>query len=91
LARLADRAAHAPTEPELLGFEGEAAARYFRLFATMLGAGAQDFPEFSFERRTRRPPADPVNAMLSFAYTMLTRTWLTVLSADPTEGTIICY
>ena len=34
LARLADRAEHAPTEPELLGVEGEAAARYFRLFAT---------------------------------------------------------
>jgi CRISPR-associated exonuclease Cas4/CRISPR-associated protein Cas1 len=89
LSRLADRAVHAPTEAELLGFEGEAAARYFRLFPTMLGAAAQEFPEFSFEKRTRRPPADPVNAMLSFAYTMLTRTWLTVLSAvgfDPYLG-----
>jgi CRISPR-associated endonuclease Cas1/CRISPR-associated protein Cas4 len=89
LARLADRAAHAVTENELLGFEGEAAARYFRLFATMFGEAAGDFPEFSFEKRTRRPPADPVNAMLSFAYAMLTRTWLTVLSAvgfDPYLG-----
>jgi CRISPR-associated endonuclease Cas1/CRISPR-associated protein Cas4 len=89
LARLADRAAYAPTEAELLGFEGEAAARYFRLFSTMFGAAARDFPEFGFEKRTRRPPADPVNAMLSFAYSLLTRTWLTVLSAvgfDPYLG-----
>src|SRR6266540_1347801 len=89
LSRLADRAVHAPTEPELLGIEGEAAARYFRLLATMLGEAARDFPEFAFEKRSRRPPADPVNAMLSFGYTLLTRTWLTVLSAvgfDPYLG-----
>jgi CRISPR-associated endonuclease Cas1/CRISPR-associated protein Cas4 len=81
LARLADRSAHVPREAELLGIEGEAAARYFRLFPTMLGEAARDFPEFAFEKRTRRPPADPVNAMLSLGYTLLTRTWLTVLSA----------
>lgn len=89
LARLADRAAHAPSEAELLGIEGEAAARYFRLFATMFGEAARDFPEFAFDKRTRRPPADPVNAMLSLGYAMLTRTWLTVLSAvgfDPYLG-----
>jgi CRISPR-associated endonuclease Cas1/CRISPR-associated protein Cas4 len=89
LARLADRAAHAPGMAELLGLEGEAAARYFRLFATMLGEAAREFPAFSFDKRTRRPPADPVNAMLSLAYAMLTRTWLAVLSAvgfDPYLG-----
>ncbi len=89
LARLAGRAMYASTEAELLGFEGEAAARYFRLFDTMFGAAARDFPEFAFEKRTRRPPADPVNAMLSFGYALLTRTWLTVLSAvgfDPYLG-----
>jgi CRISPR-associated endonuclease Cas1/CRISPR-associated protein Cas4 len=81
LARLADRAVHAPTEAELLGIEGEAAARYFRLFATMFGEVSREFPQFSFDKRTRRPPADPINAMLSLGYAMLTRTWLTVLSA----------
>jgi CRISPR-associated exonuclease Cas4/CRISPR-associated protein Cas1 len=89
LARLADRAAHAPTEAELLGLEGEAAARYFRLFPTMLGEAARAFPEFSFEKRTRRPPADPLNAMLSLGYSLLARTWLTTLSAvgfDPYLG-----
>jgi CRISPR-associated endonuclease Cas1/CRISPR-associated protein Cas4 len=89
LARMADRAAHAPSEAELLGIEGDAAARYFRLFSTMFGETARDFPAFAFEKRTRRPPADPVNAMLSFGYALLSRTWLTVLSAvgfDPYLG-----
>ena len=89
LARLADRAVHAATENELLGFEGEAAARYFRLFAAMFGEAAKGFPEFAFDKRTRRPPADPVNAMLSFGYALLARTWLIVLSAvgfDPYLG-----
>lgn len=89
LSRLADRATHASNEAELLGIEGEAAARYFRMFATMFGEAARDFPEFSFEKRTRRPPVDPVNAMLSLGYTLLTRTWLTILSAvgfDPYLG-----
>ncbi len=89
LARMADRAAHAPSEAELLGMEGEAAARYFRLFSTMFGETARDFPAFAFDKRSRRPPADPVNAMLSFGYALLTRTWLTTLSAvglDPYLG-----
>jgi CRISPR-associated endonuclease Cas1/CRISPR-associated protein Cas4 len=89
LARLADRAGHASSEPELLGLEGEAASRYFRLFSTMFGDTARDFPAFVFDKRSRRPPADPVNAMLSFGYALLTRTWLTALSAvgfDPYLG-----
>jgi CRISP-associated protein Cas1 len=89
LARLADRAMHAATQAELLGFEGEAAARYFRLFSTMFGGAANGFPQFAFDKRTRRPPADPVNAMLSFGYSLLARTWLNVLAAvgfDPYLG-----
>ncbi len=89
LARLAERALHSPTEAELLGLEGDAAARYFRLFETMLSVAARDFPQFSFEKRTRRPPEDPINAMLSLSYALLTRTWLSVLSAvgfDPYLG-----
>ncbi|HVV94957.1 MAG TPA: CRISPR-associated endonuclease Cas1 [Hyphomicrobiales bacterium] len=89
LSHLADRALHAPDVAQLLGLEGEAAARYFRLFATMFGEAAQGFPAFAFDKRSRRPPADPVNALLSFGYTLLTRTWLTTLSAvgfDPYLG-----
>ena len=89
LSRLADRAAHAPSEAELLGIEGEAAARYFRLFDAMFADTAKDFPAFAFDKRTRRPPADPVNAMLSLGYALLTRTWLNTLAAvgfDPYLG-----
>jgi CRISPR-associated exonuclease Cas4/CRISPR-associated protein Cas1 len=81
MSRLADRAVHAATVPELLGIEGDVAARYFRLFHTMLGDAARNFPAFAFEKRSRRPPADAINAMLSLGYTLLTRTWHTVLSA----------
>ncbi|GBC85707.1 CRISPR-associated endonuclease Cas1 [bacterium HR11] len=50
----------------LRGLEGEAAAVYFRA----LGASLED-PFFRFERRTRRPPEDPTNALLSLLYTLL--------------------
>jgi CRISP-associated protein Cas1 len=92
LSRLADRTLHAATVPELLGIEGDAAARYFRLFSTLLGEAARDFPAFAFEKRTRRPPADAVNAMLSLGYALLTRTWLAVLSGvgfDPISASTI--
>ena len=72
----------------LLGLEGEAAAVYFRAFAGLLGPRADEeadaavgLPAFQFDRRNRRPPTDPVNALLSFAYAMLTRTFTVTLSA----------
>ena len=43
--------------------------------------GATPLPAFRFDRRNRRPPTDPVNALLSFAYSMLTRTFTVTLSA----------
>ena len=50
---------------ELRGCEGAASARYFQLWATFL-------PEaFPFERRSRRPPHNPVNACISFGSTLL--------------------
>jgi len=48
------------------GLEGQAAAVYFGAFGKCIRN-----PEFSFTARTRRPPRDPVNAMLSFGYTLL--------------------
>ncbi len=59
-------ARRAPDLDTLLGIEGDAAHRYFRAFADMLRS-----EEFSFESRNRRPPRDPVNAVLSFLYSML--------------------
>ena len=88
LRRLAERTRHATDPNTLLGLEGEAAAVYFRAFAGLLrtpGAestdGAASLPAFRFDRRNRRPPTDPVNALLSFAYAMLTRTFTVTLSA----------
>lgn len=58
---------------QLLGVEGEAASIYFRRFDTLLRVDASLRETFHFERRNRRPPADPVNALLSFAYAILSR------------------
>ncbi|MBB4286130.1 CRISPR-associated endonuclease Cas4g/Cas1g [Roseospira goensis] len=87
LRRLAGEAERAPDTAALLGLEGAAAAAYFGAFALML---REDGPGgFDFAHRNRRPPADPVNALLSFAYALLVRTWHVALSAvglDPYRG-----
>jgi CRISPR-associated protein Cas1 len=73
----------------LLGIEGAAASRYFRHFATMLVRPEEGGVAFDFNGRNRRPPRDPVNAMLSFAYAMMVREWTVTLSAvglDPYRG-----
>ncbi|MEC0230015.1 type I-C CRISPR-associated endonuclease Cas1c [Paenibacillus alba] len=54
--------------PRLRGLEGQAAASYFRLFDSMI---LQQKKDFYFHSRSRRPPLDNVNAMLSFAYSLL--------------------
>jgi CRISPR-associated protein Cas1 len=70
--------------------EGSAARRYFGGFLGMISAGCkEDAVGFDFESRNRRPPKDPVNALLSFAYAMLAREWTVTLSAvglDPYRG-----
>lgn len=76
---------------ELLGAEGNSAARYFGHFRNMLSRGGDPGPEFPFDftKRNRRPPTDPVNALLSFAYSLLVRTWTVTLSGvgfDPYRG-----
>lgn len=53
---------------ELRGIEGKAAEQYFSVFDHMILNQKEDF---SFVRRNRRPPLDNVNALLSFAYTVL--------------------
>ena len=86
--------ARAPTMAALLGFEGDAAATYFRAFAGLLappahGDGTDNLTPFRFETRNRRPPTDPVNAMLSLAYSMLTRHLtiaLATVGLDPYRG-----
>ena len=70
---------------QLLGHEGNAAARYFRHFNKMLSGPAEALP-FDFERRTRRPPTDPVNALLSYAYSLLARSLAVTLTAVGFDG-----
>jgi len=83
-------AQRAPNLPELLGAEGQAAGRYFRHFAAMLNReGDARSLAFDFTTRNRRPPTDPVNALLSYAYSLLVRTWTVTLTAvgfDPYRG-----
>jgi len=66
---------------QLLGIEGSIAAAYFRHFAMMLRP--RDFDaEWDFNKRNRRPPRDPVNAMLSFGYALLTKECTVALLAE---------
>ena len=76
------RVARVRSPAVLLGVEGSAAARYFRAFPAMLSVTdtAQAFA-FDFQKRNRRPPTDPINALLSFAYALLTRAWTVTLTA----------
>lgn len=67
LDRLAETAGAAGSMESLLGIEGAAARAYFSEFQGMLKADV----EFDFRGRNRRPPRDPVNAVLSFLYAML--------------------
>lgn len=70
MAEMRRHAEQATTIESLLGFEGIAARDYFshlpRTFKTKEG----EAPTFDFQSRNRRPPRDPVNAMLSFVYAM---------------------
>jgi len=90
LARLAARALGAPDLPTLLGFEGAAAKVYFSQFQGMFKPSRPDVPlGFDFASRNRRPPRDPVNALLSFLYALLVKELtVTLLAAgfDPYLG-----
>lgn len=55
----------------LLGIEGSAAALYFEQFESMLKK--RDDWKFDWRGRNRRPPRDPVNALLSFGYSLLSK------------------
>lgn len=68
------------------GYEGEAARSYFSVFDHLVRA--RD-PAFRFAGRNRRPPLDPVNALLSFISSLLlhdVRSALEVAGLDPAVG-----
>lgn len=71
---------------QLRGYEGEAASIYFGVFDELI---LQQKKDFSFRGRNKRPPLDPVNAMLSFIYTILTNhiaSALETVGLDPYMG-----
>ncbi|TWT63750.1 CRISPR-associated endonuclease Cas4g/Cas1g [Rubinisphaera italica] len=79
------RALRAESAETLLGLEGMAAKEYFAAFFTLL----PDQPEFDVDGRNRRPPRDPVNAVLSFLYSLLTKELTVALQStgfDPMLG-----
>lgn len=70
----------------LRGLEGDAANAYFSLFGQMITSKEESF---AFHGRNRRPPKDPTNCLLSFAYTMLThecQSALETVGLDPYVG-----
>lgn len=79
-----------PSDPQadsaygsLLGLEGSATAFYFGVFGRLLRDG------WRFEKRSKRPPRDPVNALLSFGYVLLTNqvaSAVSVVGLDPYVG-----
>jgi len=89
LKQLADDAGRAPGLDTLLGIEGTAARIYFEAFAALLAPPDPQAGRFDFEGRNRRPPRDPINALLSFAYALLLRECRVALlkvGFDPTIG-----
>jgi CRISP-associated protein Cas1 len=71
LADARDATANAKDLTALLGIEGTAAAIYFEQFNSMLKG--QGVWKFDFAGRNRRPPRDPINALLSLGYSMLSK------------------
>jgi CRISPR-associated protein Cas1 len=81
MSQLINRVAQAENPEQLLGFEGGLAAHYYRHFSGMLRP--RDFDgEWDFARRNRRPPRDPINALLSFGYALLTKECTVALLAE---------
>lgn len=72
MATLLRKVPHAASIQELLGLEGSLAAHYYGSFGELLRPRDGQF-EWDFGSRNRRPPRDPVNALLSFAYAMLVK------------------
>ncbi len=84
LANSLRRVKHAKTVAEAMGMEGDAAATYFSIFNELIRENG-----FVFGGRVRRPPTDPVNALLSFVYSLITQECASALQGvglDPYVG-----
>lgn len=90
MLEMAERAEDSTSLEELLGIEGNGARLYFGAFDGMIKQESENSGfSFDFASRNRRPPKDPVNALLSLAYSLLSKD-LTVACAavgfDPMMG-----
>ncbi len=86
LEKIVDAARKAASVDEARGIEGDAGRTYFSVFDHLIVAQKDGF---SFAERNRRPPLDPVNAMLSFVYTLLAHDVESALESvglDPAVG-----
>lgn len=81
LKQLASKARKAESLESLLGIEGTAARSYFGEFTGMLKGDAKASGDFDLGGRNRRPPRDPINALLSFCYSLLTKELLIATTA----------
>ncbi|MBZ0232895.1 MAG: CRISPR-associated endonuclease Cas1 [Deltaproteobacteria bacterium] len=75
MRELVDRIGEVDSLESLLGVEGTAARLYFDAYGGLFKASGNDSPRlgFDFEGRNRRPPKDPINALLSLGYALLTK------------------
>lgn len=86
LAQFIRQLPQARTVDEVRGLEGIAAKDYFGVFNALIKRGEEDF---RFSGRSRRPPLDRVNALLSFGYVLLMQDCTAALSSvgfDPAVG-----
>lgn len=81
MSALLKKVPHARSLQELLGLEGGLAAHYYRAFGLLLRPRDLD-SDWDFQNRNRRPPKDPVNALLSFGYAMLVKECTTALLGE---------
>ncbi len=81
MAELLRKVTDAESPEQLLGLEGSLAARYYANFSRMLSPRDIE-TDWDFTKRNRRPPTDPVNAMLSFGYAMLAKECTVALLAE---------
>lgn len=80
------KAYSAESAETLRGLEGECATRYFSVFDNLI---VSQKDAFQYDGRNRRPPLDPVNAMLSFGYALMTSICVSALETaglDPYVG-----
>lgn len=78
------KVAEAETLPALRGLEGSGARAYFSILRHEM-----NWPGLPFIKRTRRPPSDPVNALLSLGYSFLSNALIgacEVVGLDPYDG-----